>query len=112
MRVMQRVSPWTSTLISTAVVFGLGLWLGCFEWFGGYAARQRAFIFGGVTLAIFRSLPWLRAHRLKWLKCFGALALSLLAFEVGIDLGQVLYVGPNSASEFGRLFVAAVNREL
>jgi hypothetical protein len=95
-----------------AAVFGFGLWLGCFEWFGGYTIRQRAFVFGGVALAVLGSLMWLHADRLKWLKFAGGIALALLAFEVGIDLGQVLYLGPDSASDFARLFVAAVNRQL
>lgn len=108
----QRVSPRTAALISTVAVFALGLWFGCFEWFGGYTVRQRALVFGGVALAVLGSLPWLRTNRLKWLKFASGLAVSLLAFEVGIDLGQVLYLGPDSASEFARLFFAAVNRQL
>jgi hypothetical protein len=105
-------STWLVSLTAMAVLLGLGFWLGYFEWFGGYILRQRAFVSVGFALAMFGSLIWLRSARLKWLKVFVSVVVLLAMLEVGFDLGQAFYVGPNSASELAHLFVAALGREL
>jgi hypothetical protein len=112
MRFAQRSIAIAATLASSAIAFAIGLWLGWFEWFGGYQARQRAFALGAIVIALAGSVQWLQGQHDKWPKFAGALIASLLAFEIGLDLGQALYVGPNSASDLVELFVAAWKRQL
>lgn len=101
-----------ATLIASVATFGIGLWLGWFEWFGGYQARQGVFAVAAVVIAFAGSVLWLRARHDKWPKFAGGLIASLLAFEVGLDLGQALYFGPNSVSDLADLFVAAAKGQL
>ena len=101
-----------ATLVSWAAAFGIGLWLGWFEYFGGYQARQGVIVLGAIAIAIAGGIFWLRVQHNRWPKFAGGLVVSLLAFEVGLDLGQALYVGPNSASDLANLLVAAARRQL
>jgi hypothetical protein len=112
MRLSQRNIAIGATLASSAAAFAIGLWLGWFEYFGGYQTRQRAFALCAIAVAFAGSVFWLRGQHDKWPKFAGALIASLLAFEIGLDLGQALHVGPASASDLANLFVAAWNRQL
>ena len=99
-------------LAAFLVLLLLGLWVGLFETFGGYVARQRAFLWASIVLGLLVGVLLTCRWKVHYVFSVVFFALSHVVYVLGQAVGQTLYVGFADAGDFVHILLLALNNQL